>query len=236
MSTTAQTVIDLAIERSGLNDASLVSPANLLKFVSLYERRMFALAARLNPSYFGKTSDTTTRSTYTASWDLAGTPGDIAAIISVSVAAIAGTVTGVSVGTTVNLVNSRFPNAGMAPRAYIQGRKLVPYLTELGAADANMVTRCTIQYAQMPILLADASTLLTLPDEWIELVITPTARMLALRDQRGEEAAMFQQEYKEAVRLFAQSVLIYDSGAARPLGAVPTLPLDVVLADLFGEG
>src|SRR3990172_5517939 len=143
---TAQHVLDGVVARSSLNNASMLSAADVLRTISTYQRRVYLLAARLNPNYFGKSGTTTTRTTFTASWDIAAQPGDIAAVTKVAVAAIVGTVTGISVGTEIRLIDFRWPDLQISPRAYLRGRKIFGQGTELGAADANMVTQLTISY------------------------------------------------------------------------------------------
>jgi hypothetical protein len=225
MSTTAQDIVTLATLRSQLNDPALVPSPTIFKAIGIYERQAYLRAARLDPEYFGTSADTSIRSTYTASWNISITPGNIAAVTSAVVKAIVGTVTGISVGTSLNMVKLRFPDLEPAPRIYIRGRQIFGYLTELGAADANMVSQLTINYAPIPVAPTSGSSVMTIPDEWIDLVILPVAKLMCLRDRRPEDAQALDAELKETYALFEQSVLLYDHGSKRPLPSVPALPL-----------
>ena len=93
MSTTAQQALDLAIQRSSLNNPDLVAPAQAVRYIANAEKAAYLLAAKLNPEYFGKNADTSTRSAFVDSWDLSTTPGGIASVTRAEVKTITGTVT-----------------------------------------------------------------------------------------------------------------------------------------------
>lgn len=225
MSTTAQQALDLAIQRSSLNNPDLVAPAQAVRYIANAEKAAYLLAAKLNPEYFGKNADTSTRSAFVDSWDLSTTPGGIASVTRAEVKTITGTVTNdgvdIVIGDKINLVSYRWPQLELVPRAYIRGRILFGYKTELGAADANMVTALDIFYADLPTGPTALGTTLSIPDEWIDLIVLPLARNLALRDQRAGEIASIDDEYKLILGMFTQAVGVYDGGAVRPIASVP---------------
>src|SRR2546428_4609236 len=102
---TAQDILNRAVQRASLNDASLVDTNQMLKFISGFQKRLFLKAAQIDPDYFGKDGVTATRTAYTDSWDLTSTPGDVAAVTRVEISTIAGAVTGLAVGDQLNLIS-----------------------------------------------------------------------------------------------------------------------------------
>lgn len=230
MATTAQQAMDLALQRSALNNPDLVPPAQVIRYIAQFEKAAYLLAAKLQPEYFGSSGDTGTRAAFGDSWPLTTAPGGIASVTKAEVKTITGSVTDVSVGDQINLISFRWPSLGLAPRAYIRGRDLFGYLVELGAADANMVTVATIYFAVLPTAPTALTTTLTIPDEWIDLVYLPLARVFAIRDSRPTEAEVIQGEFTEARELFKQSLGVYDGGAVKPINSVP------VATALDGQG
>lgn len=224
---TAQDALDNAIARSSLNNASMLSTNDVLRTISLYQRRVYLLAARLNPNYFGKSGDTSVRAAFTDSWDISATPGDVAAVMKVTVAAIIGTVTGVAVGDEVRLIDIRWPDLQISPRASLRGRKIAGHSTELGASSTNMVSKLSVSYAELPPVVSALASTLRLPDEWLQLIEIPLARLFALRDKREEELQFLTGEYGEVLTLFQEAVLSFDHGVVRPLSAVPALPIQL---------
>lgn len=224
MSVTAQQIFDRAIARSSLNAAALIPTTETLSWISTYQRKAFLLAAQLNPEYFGKTADTSTRTAFSDSWDITAVPGDVAALMRVKVATITGTVSGVAVGDFLNLINLRWPGLNVSPRAYVRGMKISGHLTELGANNSNMVTKLTLDYAEMPVVLTAMTNSLRLPEEWSHLIEVPLARVFAIRDKREEEAQFLADEYNENLQLFQQAVFVYDAGTPRPLQSYAPTP------------
>jgi len=226
MAYTAQDVVDLAVQRSALNDADLVPDAQLLGYITNSERRIYLLGARLNPNFFGAEGNTAVRADETEHWNLAATPGNIAAIAKLEAAALVGTPTNptVSVGDEINLVDFRYPNLQISPRAYVRGRRLYDWNNELSTNGSNYVSQVKVYYSQLPAAITTMTQSINLPDEWIDLLIVPLARILSLRDKREEEAQFFDQEYQLLIGQFQEEMLVYEYGATRALGAVPAIP------------
>jgi hypothetical protein len=225
VTTTAQQVIDLAIQRSALNNADFVPVAQLLRWISSYERQAYLRAGRVNPDYFGKDAATAVRAAYTDSWDLSSVPGDIGVLTRVEVATIAGTVAGVALGAKVNLIGIRAPEIDVPPRAYVRGRRITSYGTELGAATINMVTSLKLYYSPIPALVTTVAQSVTLPDEWVDLIALPLAKVLAIRDRRMDEVQSIDAEYQYLSNLLDESALSFDSGVRRSFAATPAIPL-----------
>lgn len=225
MSVTAEEIFDRAVQRSTLNNEDLVAPAQVIQYITTFERAEFSKAAQLNPDYFGKESATAVRDKVTGVWNLSSSPGDVSVLSRAQVLTIAGTVTGVSVGTKVNLISLRWPEVDIAPRAYVRGGKITGYGTELGAADANCVTSLKLFYSPVPTGVVSLLQTLTIPDEWAVLVELKLARVLALRDRRLDELPAIDEEYKMFSNLFENAVLAYDHGVRRPLASVPAIQL-----------
>lgn len=225
MAYTALNVVNMAVLRSALNDQNLFDTFDPgLKAISSYERQIYIRAARLNPEFFGDTANTAARLAWTDPWDLSATPGKVAAVTRARVQALTGIVTPV-VGDQVNLVTLRYPSAEIAPRAYIRNRKIYAYQTELGTNSSNMVTQLQIDYALMPNPITSINQTMTIPDDWVDLVVLPIAKLMALRDRRPDDAAAIDAEFKDLLNLFDQEVLVFDQGVSRPLESVPTLPI-----------
>jgi len=221
MTILAQDVIDAAIQRSSLNNPDLVPNAQLLTYLSSFERKAFIDAARINPDFYGQEADTAVRADNTDSWDLTVTPGNVAAVAKAEVSAITGAVSGVAVGDKVRLVSKRYPEIEVPPRAYIRGQKIFPFKDELGADGTNFVTTLSVFYSELPAKITDLSQALMLPDEWQQVVILPLARVLAMRDRRDQEAQLIEQEFQLEYQSYLNHVGIFDHGANRPLVAVP---------------
>lgn len=233
MSTIAQDIVTLAVLRSQLNDASLVPAPIIFKAMSIYERQVFFRAAQIDPEYFGTNADTSTRVLFTDSWNISVVPGNIAAITKAVVKTVIGSFSGVVAGTVINLVKMRFPDVEVAPRAFVRGRMLTGYGTELGSDSFNIVTKVTLYYASLPAVITSGSSVMTIPDEWLDLVVLPIARLMCLRDRRPDDAQIIDAEFKEVVAMFEQAVMIYDHGAARPLPSIP--PLAALMASGGGR-
>jgi hypothetical protein len=221
MATTALTIINQAIQRSALNNPDLVPTAQMLGYITNLERSVYAQGAKYNPDYFGAVADTATRSAFTDSWDLTATPGGVFAVSALKVQTITGSVSGVSEGDDINIIGFRWPELHVAPRAYIRGQSITGYGTDLGAADPNMVTVVEVFYSVLPAAISTVSANVTIPDEWVDLIIVPLARILAIRDHRPEDVAALDAEYNSLMASFIDHVSVYDHAATRPLIAVP---------------
>ena len=217
---TAQEILDQAIQRSDLNNPDLVPGAQVLKYISTFERRAYIRAARINPDYFGTEAVSETRTAFGDPWNLVTTPGDVAAVTRLEVETIVGTVTDVTAGDKVNVISRRWPSVEVSPRAYIRGQKVYGFNDELGAADANMVTVLMVFYSVLPTEVTALDTSLTLPVEHDQLVVLPLARVLAMRDRRLDELAGIDAEFGLEVQLFDEAIQVYDHAAVRPIKAV----------------
>ncbi len=224
MAYTAQQVIDLAVERSALNDANLLPTTQILGYISNSERRIFMMGARMNPNFFGVNGLTTTRSAYTDTWNLRTAPGNVAAITKLEADTVVGTPT-VSAGDEINLIDFRYPLVELSPRAYVRGYVLTDYNGELSDDASNYVSKVKVYYSKLPSALATTGQTISLYDEWVDLLVVPIARILSIRDKREEEAALFDQEYTQLLISFQEAVLAFEHGAARPLVGVPAIPL-----------
>ncbi|KKM89516.1 hypothetical protein LCGC14_1247970 [marine sediment metagenome] len=221
MSTTAQEALDLAIHRSSLNNPDILPSAQMVRYIANAEKAAYMFAAKMNPEYFGSQGDSSVRAAYTDSWAINTTPGGIASVTKLEISAITGTVGTLVVGDKINLISYRWPQLELSPRAYIRGRILYAYNDELGDADINMITTIAVFYAQLPTGPTALATSLSIPDEWIDLIVLPLARNLALRDQRPEEVPSIDEEYKIVFSMFQQAVGMFEGGAVRPLASVP---------------
>jgi hypothetical protein len=226
MAITAQQAINRAIQRSALNNPDLVPIAQVLGYITNFERSIYATGARYNPDYFGKSAATAARSAPPAGggggiWNLTATPGDVFAVSGLSVLTIAGSISKVGVGTEINIVGMRWPELQVTPRVYIRGQKVYEYSDDLSDNATDYADTLTVFYSEMPAAVTSTSANLTLPDEWADLIIVPLARILAIRDHRPEEVQLLDQEYNSLMATFIDHVSVYDHSATRPLIAVP---------------
>lgn len=225
MATTAQIIIDRAVQRGALNNPDLVPSAQLLQYISMYERAVYLRAGRVNPDYFGTDGSTATRALFTDAWDLAATPGNVAVVTRIEVVTIVGSVSGVVAGDKINLISRRWPEVDLAPRAFVRGRKVTGFGVELGANSSNMVTVLKVFFSPLPAVVTTLSQSLTIPDEWTGLVELPLAKTLALRDRRLDEIPAIDAEYQFIFQLFEEGALAFDHSVRRPLASVPAIPL-----------
>jgi len=222
MTTTGQAVFDRALHRSSMFTSSLVSSTEVLAWLAAEQKKLYMVAAKLNPEYFGKTDVTGTRSSATDSWDISVAPGDVAALTAIRVSAIQGTITGVSADDPVHFVSKRFPGLG-APtlRCYLRGRKLFSYGTELGTG-SNYVSVLELDYAELPAAPVSLAATLRLPDEWTTLPEIRLARTIAIRLREKEMVQLLDEEYGDWFKVFQEHVLTLDHGSGRPAAATVT--------------
>ena len=225
MAYTAQEIIDAAVQRSDLNNPDLVPPAQLLTYLSQFERAAYTRAARINPEYFGTDAVTEVRADETGAWDIATTPGKIAALTRVYIETIVGTVGTLVEGDKVNLIGLRWPDIDLAPRAYVRGRVITEYEGELGVDSSNYVSTLRCFYSPLPVGIATLSQTVGLPDEWADMLILPLAKVLAIRDGRIQEAPAYDAEMSGWATLFDEAMMVYDHGVRRPMVAVPAVPI-----------
>lgn len=216
---TAQQVFDQAVERSNLNDQDLIPTTQILDYITSYERRVYLTAARENPNFFGKEGNTAARASQ-ATWSLNSSPGDIAAVTMLEVAAITGTVAGVAVGDVVNLIDIRHPDVELTPRVYMRNKTLTDYKLELETDSSNFVTTLKVYYSFLPPDRTALADQLDLPEEHNQLVVLPLASTLALRDQRPEEAQVLMGEFQLDWATFLNQVSVVDEGTVREIGQI----------------
>ena len=234
MATTVQNIIDRATEKSNLNDASLVDTTELIAYISTYEQQIYLTAARLNPDFFGYEGTTSVRASSTDSWNAATTPGNVAAVSDIEIAAITGTVSGLSVGDKVSLVSIRDPDVALSPRVYMRNRVIREYNSELQTDASNYVTRLKLYYSYLPARRTATSDTLDLPDEFDSLIYLPLARDLAIRDQRPEEAGPIDSLFSLHWATFLSQVGVQAEGEIREYDRVQAAAPSVRLAGAEG--
>jgi len=222
---TTQDIIDRAMARSEQNESGLISTADMVDIVSDAQKTVYMLAAQEAPNFFGQDGSTSVRSTYTADWDISNLRAGV--ITRVEIKTITGAVTGLAAGDKINLIDLRFPELEVAPRAHIRNQKIKGYGTDLGAADANMVTQLTIYYSYVPGSLTDENSIISLPERWIEMLVLPLARKLAVADGgRQPEVQAYEAEMATETARFIAAISTYDYTAVRP--ATARSPLQIL--------
>jgi hypothetical protein len=224
MAVTANDIIIQAVQRSGVANPDLVPTAQALKYLTNWQNSLYLRAARLNPDYFGASGTVNTTDPSAVGYDLDSLSPKAAAVVRAEVATISGTISGVSVGDPVNLINFRNPNMQVTPRAFVRGRKLFAYKTELGSG-ANYVSALKVYYSQLPAAVTALNSTLSLPDEFTGILMVKLARLLAIRDRRLDELEAYTLELNEEMALFDEAMLAYEAGVTRTLAAIPAIPL-----------
>lgn len=220
MATTAQQIIDRSVKRSSLNTDDLVPDTEVLAWITSLERTLYLDAARENPDFFGAEGSTSTRSSASDSWDLTVSPGGVAAVSRVEVSSINGSMSSVAVGDEVSIVSIRQPQVGLPPRAYLRGRTIYEYESELQDDGSNYVDQLKVFYSELPSAITATSQSLTLPDEWTDFIVSEIASRLALRDGREQESELLSNEADQTRQLFLQQVSVFDEGTVRPVKGI----------------
>lgn len=214
---TTQEAFNQAVELSNLNDPDLVTETVWLDWLTSLERKPYLVAARENPSYFGEEANSSTRATSSDSWDLSSSPGLVAAVSKLEVESIVGSVSGISTGDKVNVIDIREPFVEIAPRAYLRGKTVREYNDELQDDASNYVSRLKVFYSPLPLNKTATTDSLDLYDEHADLVVIPLAARLALRDQRPEEAQFLQGLLQEEWLNFILHLTVSDEVTVREL-------------------
>jgi hypothetical protein len=217
MTFTVQNVWDRALARSIENEADLLSETEVINILSDKQRELFILAAVENPDYFG-TSTTLSRGAFTGVWDITShRPGTISKL---EILTIVGTVTDRSVGEEVNLVAFRFQSLGLAPRVYLRGRKLTDF-GDLNTDVSNYVSQLTMYYSPVPAALTAVGSIISLPEEWVNLLVVPLAKWMAIRDGgRDNEVKQLDGEYGMVLGTFLMAIKLMDYTAQRAATAI----------------
>lgn len=226
MAYTVDNVIDLAVERSNLNDELLFSTTELYRAISSFEQRAFLVAATLNENYYGREGNTSVRSAPVSSsggiWDLNTAPGNVGKVSRVEVKTLVLNPTGLAVGDEVEVIDITDPEFGVAPRVYLRGKKLYEYNTELQESDTDYVSQLKVWYSYLPPRRSTGDDVLELDEAFVDLIVLPLARLMALRDQRVDEIPVIMQEYQDAFTTFAATVSGYDELSMRELSIIAT--------------
>lgn len=225
---TANEIYNQAVALSNLNDSTLVGETEWLDWLTSLQKRPYKDAAKVNPDYFGKEGNTSARGSSTATWSLTTAPGNVAAVSKVVVQAITGTVTGISAGDDVYVVSIREPDVEPSPRVYIRSKTIYEYNSELQDDSSNYVTTLKVYYSYLPGDITATSDNMDLYEEHNNLLVFPLAALLALRDQRPEEAQALWDLYQQERLDFINNITVFDEATTRDLtsvgASVPGMP------------
>lgn len=218
---TADEVKLMAVERASLNDDTLIPDTQTWQWMTNFERRAYTIAAKGNPDYFG-TTDTISRAADGDDWDIS--TGGIGPVQRIEVSAVTGSVDGISVGDEVNITTLDFPDVTLAPRALVRNFTIQEYNDELSTDGSNFVSDIDVYHSQIPGEITSSTQNPEIPDQWIQLLVLPLARLFAIRDQRFDESQLINQEYQQTLQLFREDVQVFDHGADKSLQSrgVPT--------------
>jgi hypothetical protein len=197
MSTTAKQIIEAAYSRSTFNDPDkLATNAELIGVIDRRLKQLYSIAARANPTYFGKSADVVgVASAYAR-------PTDAELVMRIE-----GSVGTVTDGTEVSIVPFEDRNAEMAPVVYLFGSN---YISPGGSGNPAATDTLTFSYSKrhpnLDTTLASDHSTNTLDSSWPEqfndLLVLHVAKYLAAKDNRTTEISVLAAEEAALMEVF----------------------------------
>lgn len=194
MATTVGTIIDAARARSNFNDAEVGTVFELTAVIDRFMKRLFSMGARVNRYYFSQ------QSTVAASSGTWARPATAEMVWRVEKAD----------STKVNVVPFEDKKAELPPRIYELGQVYHPTSGE--AADLAGTETLTFFFSKRHTdlsttgLSSEDAKALTLdalwPEQFNDLPVLKVSQYLAVKDSRGEEAKLLEDEMVTALEDF----------------------------------
>lgn len=214
MSTTCQQIIDRAKAFSALNTPLTADRAEMLSRVRADQAALFAAAADAASERFQVTGTITSNT---------GSSGRIAALTGLSVPVgrvLKVVVNGAAMATAVDV---RDQDAHFPPRYIPRAQTLVEVANDWDTVTAAAVT-LTVTYVQAPTDIDPtglASQVVSVPDEWCDLLVMPLAMYLHQKDPGRDPA-----EYERLERRLLERRNAFDLFLTRYAGDVIHVPAD----------
>lgn len=175
MSTTCQTVVTRAGAFSPLNAALTADRAEMLSRIRADQQALFTATSAITRDRF-KTTTSVTSTT--------GASGRTISVASLSLPLERILKLTLSDGREVSQVDELDPDAELSPRYYVRGQTLVEVSNDWNTASSAAVTG-TLVYVYGPTDIDPAglyTQAVTLPDQWIDLLVLPLAMYLHKKD------------------------------------------------------
>ena len=225
VTTTYEDIAVAALGTSIKNRADTLATleTELLEVVLRAIRGLYAVAARVNPEFFGDTEDVTAVGT---SW-----PRPEAAE---SIFYMEQTVDAVTVEVRVVPMTDREADLS-TPAVYRWGRK---YFPAGNPNDPDIAEDLTFYFSAIPAAPADITD--PLPSSWQEhmnqLLIAETAIYLSLKDRRFDEVEQLKQGRNDWLRLFVQFLQHETANITHRFGEVRQITVEELIPMLAGGG
>lgn len=180
MTTTCQAIIDRAKAFNPLNASLAADPTEMLSRIQQMQQRVFTALAKLRrPRFSTLQSVNSTLAALNRSIDLSVIVPPVERVLKVSLAAS---------GLEVFQISEFDPNAQISPRYYVRGQSLNEYSNDWGTNGVVTINLLYI-YGATPISTAGNTTqLVSIPDEWADVLILPLARYFHQKDPGRDPA------------------------------------------------
>lgn len=174
MSTTAQVVIDRAKAFSPLNASLATDPVEMLTRIGQLQQQIFTSAASVSKDRFQATQTlTSTAGSSTRVVDLAGLTLPLERLLVVTIPS----------GAIAHQVDVQDLDAELSPRYIVRGQTLVEVLNDWSASGGALGLSLVYVYGATAITPTGVTTqTVSLPDQWIDLLIRPLAMYFHIKD------------------------------------------------------
>lgn len=174
MTTTAQDLIARAKSYSPLNASLATDPVEMLTRIQQDQQRIFTAAAGISTERFQATQSLTSTS---------GSSGRVVDLTTLSLPLERLLTVTTPSGEEARKVSVQDTDAELAPRYLVRGRTLVEVGNDWSATSGTVSLAIVYVYGATPITVTGGtSQVMSLPDEWIDLLIKPLAMYFHTKD------------------------------------------------------
>jgi hypothetical protein len=182
VSTTCQTIIDRAKQYSPLNTSLATDPVEMLTRIQQMQQRVFTAVAALRRPPFTTTASVTSNSAASArSISVASLSPPLERLLRVTLPS----------GAEVYPVSEFDQQAQLAPRYFARQKTLIEVASDWGATGTVALTLLYAYGATAIAPTGAATQAVTVPDEWIDLLIKPLAMYFHTKDP-GRDPSEYQ--------------------------------------------
>lgn len=218
MSTTCQDVINRAKSYSQLNASLASDSVDMLTRIRSIQQRVFTATAQLGRARFTRVQSINSNNAASArTIDLTTLSPALERLLRLTITS--GTV-------ELNQVPDLDTDAAFSPRFFIRGTNAVEVGSDWGASGIVAVELTYVYGASAITVTASPSSVnVTVPDEWIDVLVVPLAMYLHQRDPGRDplEGQRLEREYRAAWDAYLQYLTNY-GGLAHVPGRMPAPP------------